>query len=241
MPQKIPDSFSIIIFGIPILSLALLAVLTFGVSTISIILPQQNLLMGSIFVAVCIFGIVAAIYPSRCSGAMRFYKGKEVSPQVKGADTARSGEGFAGHHPACCGFSSHVFRLGNKVFCAGCTGLIAGAVASIAGGIPYILLGFNIGGGAAPIFWVGVIGVACGLLPHSLLDLGRAFMRLLLNFVFVFGAFLIFVGIINITSNAAIVLFLLALIVYWIYARIALSRQEHRRICANCKLPECPY
>jgi hypothetical protein len=241
MLPKAPDRFSMVIFGISLLGLILLATLTFGVPATLVVLSQQRLLTGSVFVAICILGMVAALYPSRCSGVLRFGKDKGEHPHVKGVGTARSGAGFTGHHPACSGFSSHVFRIGDKVLCAGCTGLVAGAVASIAGSIPYLLLGFDVGGAGAPIFWGGFIGVACGLLPHSLIDLRRASVRLSLNFVFVFGAFLLLVGVSDITGNATVVLFLLALIVYWIYARIMLSRQEHRRICANCRLSECPY
>ena len=241
MPPKTPDRFSMIIFSISLIGLVLIAVLTFGVPATLVFLPQQRLLTGSVFVVICVLGMAAALYPSRCSGVLRFGKDKDEHPKGKWAGTARSGGVSAGHHPACSGFSSHVFRIGNKVLCAGCTGLVAGAVISIAGSIPYLLLSFDVGSAAVPIFWGGFLGVTCGLIPHSLLDLGRASMRLSLNFIFVFGAFLLLVGVSDITGNVAIALFLLALIIYWIYARIMLSRQEHRRICASCRLSECPY
>jgi len=241
MPPRTPDRISMILFGISLLGLVLLTVLTFSISVNLVILLQQRLLTGSVFVAICILGTIAALYPTRCSGALRFGRDQDERPHVKGAGTGESGVRFAGHHPACSGFSSHVFRIGGKMRCAGCTGLVAGAVASIAGSILYLLFGFNLGGAGTPLFWAGFVGVACGLLPHSLLDLKRAFVRLSLNFVFVFGAFLLLVGVNEITGNPVVAFFLLTLIIYWIYARIMLSRQEHRRTCANCGLKECPY
>ncbi|MBM5804481.1 MAG: hypothetical protein FJZ49_00180 [Candidatus Verstraetearchaeota archaeon] len=240
MPPKTPDRLSMMLFGISLLGLVLLAALTFSISVTLAILPQQRLLTGSVFVAICVLGMAAALYPSRCSGLLRFGRDQDERPHIKGADTGESGVRFAGHHPACGGFSSHVFRIGGKICCAGCTGLVAGAVASIAGSIIYLLAGFNMGGAGAPIFWAGFVGAACGLLPHSLLDLKRASVRLFLNFVLAFGAFLLLVGVNEITGNPVVAFFLLTLIVYWIYARMMLSRQEHRRICANCGLKECP-
>jgi hypothetical protein len=241
MPSKTPDRLSMILFGISLLGLVLLAVLTFSNSVPQVVLPQQRLIMGSIFVAICLLGMVAALYPSRCSAALRFGMDQEERPHIKGAGTMASKVTFAGHHPACGGFSSHVYLIGGKIRCAGCTGLVAGAVASIAGSILYLFIGLNFGGGGAPIFWVGFLGVACGLLPHSLLDLKRASVRLSLNFVFVFGAFLLLVGVNEIADSPVAAFFLLTLIIYWIYTRIMLSRQEHRRICANCGLKECPF
>lgn len=170
-----------------------------------------------------------------------FGRDQDERAHVKGAGTGELGVRFAGHHPACSGFSSHVFRIGGKICCAGCTGLVAGAVSSITGSILYLLAGFNVVSTGAPIFWAGFVGVACGLLPHSLLDLRRASVRLFINFVLVFGAFLLLVGVNEITGNPVVAFFFLALIIYWIYTRIMLSRQEHRRICANCGLKECPY
>jgi hypothetical protein len=241
MPPKTPDRLSMILFGISLLGLILLTVLTFSISVTLVILPQQRLLTGSVFVAICVLGIVATLNPSTCSGVLRFGRDQDERPHVKGAGTGKPGVRFAGHHPTCSGFSSHVFRIGGKTRCAGCTGLVAGAVASIAGSVVYSFVSFNLGGAGAPIFWAGFVGVACGLLPHSLLDHKGAFVRLSLNFVFVFGAFLLLVGVNEATGNPVVAFFLLALIVYWIYARIILSRQEHRRTCANCGLKECPY
>jgi len=241
MPPKTPDRLSTILFGISLLGLALLTALTFSISVTLVILPRQRLLTSSVFVAICVLGMAAALYPSRCSGVLRFGRDQDERPRVKGAGTGESEVRHAGHHPTCSGFSSHVFRIGGKTRCAGCTGLVAGAIASIAGGILYLLVGFNLGGAGPPIFWAGFVGVACGLIPHSLLDLKRASVRLSLNFVLVFGAFLLLVGVNEITGNPVVAFFLLTLIAYWIYTRIMLSRQEHRRMCANCGLKECPY
>jgi len=225
--------------SISLFGLVLLAVLTFSLSVSMVAIPQQRLLTGSVFVAICILGAIAALYPLRCTGALRFGGDRDGRLIARGAGTRGSGARLSGHHPVCGRFSSHVFRMGGETRCAGCTGLLAGAAVSIAGSILY-LLGFNVGGAGAPLFWAGFADVACGLLLHSLLDLKGASVRLLLNFVFVFGAFLLLVGVNEITGNPVVGFFLLTLIVYWIYARIMLSRQEHRRICANCGLKECP-
>lgn len=63
MLPKAPDRFSMVIFGISLLGLILLATLTFGVPATLVVLSQQRLLTGSVFVAICVLGMVAALYP----------------------------------------------------------------------------------------------------------------------------------------------------------------------------------
>jgi len=145
---------------------------------------------------------------------------------------------FKGHHPDCGKFSAHVFKLGGKTYCAGCTGLVLGAAASLFGVAFYFFFGLPVEQGSF-IFWLGFLGVACGLLQYHLFNFGGSSVHLFLNVTFVFGAFLFLVGVDEIARSLAVDSYLLALNVYWVSTRIVLSRQEHRRICSICDVKLC--
>jgi len=55
--------------------------------------------------------------------------------------------------------------------------------------------------------------------------------------LFVFGAFLVLVGIDALAENLFVDLFLTVLISFWILTRIQLSQWDHSRICRDCKSP----
>jgi hypothetical protein len=62
----------------------------------------------------------------------------------------------------------------------------------------------------------------------------KAYVRLALNSLFVFGAFLCLVGVDQTSQSVAIDLFSVVLIIFWIFTRIQLSQWDHSRICDNC-------
>jgi membrane-bound ClpP family serine protease len=147
---------------------------------------------------------------------------------------------FVGHHPTCENFSAHILQFGSKIYCAGCTGLVLGAIISLLGILLYSFHDYNFGGNAALIFWVGFISVVCGLLQYHIPNGNSGLVHFFLNVTFVLGAFLLLVGVNNITSNFILEVYLLALTTYWIIARIIFSQIEHRKICATC-LQSCSY
>ena len=91
------------------------------------------------------------------------------------------------------------------------------------------------------IFWLGFIGVACGLLQYNLSNVNRGPVHFFLNVIFVLGAFLLLVGVNEISGSSFLGVYLLTLIVYWIMARITLSQLEHRKICATCNSKLCSF
>jgi hypothetical protein len=76
---------------------------------------------------------------------------------------------------------------------------------------------------------------------YRLVRVQRGEVRVLMNVIFVFGAFLLLASVVQITYNLIVCGYLLALILYWIFTRIALSRRSHNRICAQCEVSACPY
>lgn len=199
--------------------------------------------MGSVFGVICFLGITAGVYPSRCSRTLHFRK--KLRSRVHYDAEPASGEeritSFEGHHPGCGKFSAHVFQLGDKKYCAGCTGLVVGATISLLGTPVYFFTGSFLGEMAMVLFWLGFTGVTLGLLQYNLFGIYGSFVHLSLNIVFVTGAFLLLIGIEEITSNLVLEIYLVTLTLYWILARILLSEQEHRRICAACGLESCSF
>jgi len=220
--------------------LCLLAVLTSNIPIYAVKFPLQRQLTGSIFAAICLLGITAGVSPSRCSRMLHFKRSQNKnSYKTKKTSTGEATIRFEGHHPTCGNFSAHVLKLGSKTYCAGCTGLVMGAIISLLGSFLYFFAGFHVGETGMPVFWLGFVGVACGLLQYNLFNVNRGAVHLFLNVIFVLGAFLLLIGLNQINGNFVLNFYLLILIVYWIITRIMLSQREHKNICATCGLKSC--
>lgn len=229
--------------GVSLIGLFLVAVLTFSAPPSEVISSRQRITVGSIFGVICLLGIVAGVFPSRCSRMLHFQErgGSRPASQAKQKIVRKKDFTFEGHHPGCEDFSAHVFRLGGEKYCAGCTGLVAGAVISLLGTLVFFSTEIVLGDVGALVFWFGFVGVVLGLLQHPLSRKRGAGVHVLLNVAFVLGAFLLLIGIDGIASNMFLESYFLALVFYWILTRILLSQQEHGRICRACGLESCLY
>jgi len=242
LSRGLPNTLSFCLIGLSLLSLCILAILTFKIPMPTTILSWQKQLISSIFGIICLSGIMAGISPSRCSGMLHFKRSKnESSYETKQTSAGETAVRFKGHHPTCGKFSAHVFQLSGKTYCAGCTGLVTGAVVSLLANILYLFASFHTAEAGALAFWLGFWGVACGLLQYGVLDLNRSAVHSFLNVTFVIGALLLLIGVIEVNSNFALELYLLTLIVYWIITRIMLSQAEHKKICASCGSKSCSF
>lgn len=231
---------SFFFISISFFGLCLLYALTFKVQISAIYFPLQRQLIGSIFGAICILGIAAGVFPTRCSRMFHFKGQEKRSNKIKQTHTIKTTK-FSGHHPTCGNFSDHTLCLNSRTYCTGCTGLILGAIIALIGSFLYFFYGFHLVGSEVTIFWLGFMGVTCGLLQYSLLNLKNGAARLFLNAIFVLGAFSLLIGVNKITDNLIIEFYLLILIVYWIMTRIILSQREHGRICNSCSLKSCDF
>ncbi len=218
-----------------VVGLLLLTLLTYNLN--SVVFPLQRQVVGSLFGVICAFGVIAGVRPKLCSETAHFKKERDKSGS-EGKTLGHGQSGLSGHHPECEGFSGHVLRLGGRKYCAGCMGLVTGAVMSVVGSLIYFFADVNIAGAGVGLFWVGFVGVLLGLLQYNLF-IRWASVHYLLNVCFVVGAFLLLIGISELTSDFALQLYFLALTVFWIFTRIMLSQWEHKRICAKCSVDPC--
>jgi hypothetical protein len=213
----------------------------FGLMTIMILMffppttigdiPWRKPIIGAIFTLICVLGGLAAITPKECSkifgshGEDRlfaFHKAHSNSHVIKG------------HHPDCGRFLAHTIGISGRVLCAACTGLFLGAIVAIVGAMAYFFAGLDIGQLALPSIAIGAGLVVLGFAQFRFSSL----IRLLLNALFVVGAFFVLVGVDAFMRSLFIDFYLISLIILWILTRILLSEWDHSHICRFCNL-EC--
>jgi len=199
--------------------------------------------VGSAFGAVALLGILAVFFPNTCS---RFFDVGKRQSQNRFSGFKRSGSissttfsTLRGHHPPCGRFFAHVFRLGDRTFCATCSGLFLGALLVLAGVLMFFFGNWQMGQGAFMAVLVGTVGVVFGLLQSPLPMLQHRFIRVFSSAFFVVGTFLILVGIDELSQSISVDLFLVVLSVFWLMTRISLSHWDHERICSKCSLDSC--
>ncbi len=225
-----------------LVGLSLLTMLTIYSQVPTLDFPFRKQMVTSVFVLICLLGIIAGTSPSKCLNVLDIRwrrKSKPSSYSSSEPSSVRQIVGHAGHHPVCGNFSSHTISFGENIYCAGCTGLIAGAIISVIGSLIYVLFELNLGGVSQLLFWTGFIWVILGLIQHSIRDVGGVVVHLLLNILFVVGAFFLLVAVDVITASFVLELYLFGLIFYWIFARTKLSQLEHGKICARCGIKNC--
>jgi len=145
---------------------------------------------------------------------------------------------YRGHHPTCGNFSSHVIQIGGRIYCAGCAGLVVGAVIALAGTALYVFLQDLAAQLVAISFWVGLTGVTLGLLQYELF-VNKASLHFLLNVIFVVGALLLLIGVNEMNGSLSLSIYFLLVILFLINARSTLSRLEHEKKCSICKAEDC--
>jgi hypothetical protein len=206
----------------------------------------QKPLILSIFILICILGIISALYPSKCKMLMKS-GGKlneidELENELQFLDEKeetnlknlkRNQIRFKGHHPDCGKFKSHTLLIKGKKYCPGCTGLSVGAFLAILGISIYYFLNFpaiflHIS------FWIGCGMVFLMLLLIIFLDLGNR-LKLIANMTLVLGSLFLLVGIDAVKKNIIIEFYFLILVVFWILTRMSISEINHKIICQKCR------
>jgi hypothetical protein len=191
--------------------------------------------VGSAFAAVCVLGILAVLYPDSCSGTLNFEKQHRYEHISRRAHKPA----LRGHHPACERYSTHVLCIGDRRFCATCSGLLVGAIVVLVGIGMYFFGNLRIGEKPFIPVSVGALGLILGLFYPSIPRFCNGFTRFFASILFAVGSFLILVSMEEAAANTSIDLFFIALSVLWILTRISLSQWEHQRTCSQCSLASC--
>ncbi len=198
----------------------------------------QKPLIFTIFLAICILGGLATVYPSSCKGVLEFRKEdffkKDFSTKVDSHPII-----FQGHHPDCGHFESHTFHIHGKKYCPGCSGLLVGVLLAVGFVFIYYYKGMPLLYGNFS-FWIGWIMVFVSLLFLTLLLMG-ARSKFTANLFLVVGSALLLIGLNTVEGNILVECYFLLLIVFFILARITTSKNNHERICRSCQKKECIY
>jgi hypothetical protein len=191
---------------------------------------------GSAFAVVCVLGIFAVLYPASCAGIVGFKRRGKTVHSFHDAHV----KVLRGHHVSCEPFSSHVIKIGERVFCASCSGLLVGAVVALVGVGLFFFGDLRVGEVSFVAVLVGVGGVAAGLLyPFVPVKFQSGVTRFLAGVFLAAGSFLIVAGVDEAARSFSVDLFAVALSVLWIATKISLSQWEHKKTCAQCSLGSC--
>jgi len=238
MSQNLPRSYYITYLVImSFLGLFLTGILTVYPPTVHENLLWRKPLVGSIFGLICVFGILAVFIPTQCSRIFDFEKEKPGRLHLDKFVSHGASSTLQGHHPDCGNFDAHVFQMGDKTFCAACTGLLLGGFLALSGTFLYFFSNWHVEQSSSLMVWMGVLGVGFGLFQFKF----KNFVRLFLNIFFVLGTFSILIGIDKLAQSVMVDLFLVALTVFWLFTRISLSQWDHERICYACKAANCEF
>lgn len=214
----------------------LLAVSFVGLALIHILVLQPNLvhfqfsiqhgLVGAMYSAVCLLGVAAVFYPTKCMGM--FQKTQNPLPQT---NTPSSPVEIKGHHPDCQNYSGNRIRVGGRVFCAACSGLLVGAIIALIGTAFYFFAGLSLGGGSVWLIALGEIGMLLGLAQIKF----AGYVKVLANVVFVVGSFVTLVEADVLGKSLLADMYVLGLVGFLLWLRILLSEWNNRRTCQMCK------
>ena len=171
----------LIFYSVSLLLITLLAALALTTQPGNTQTQKGNITAA--FGAICILGIAAGTSPSRCNRLfMHFHTDKPTRIEEGGTSQNKQKISYRGHHPTCGNFSSHVIQIGGKIYCAGCAGLVVGAVIALAGTASYFFLQDLSAQLVATSFWAGLAGVTLGLLQYELFA-NKAFLHFVLNII----------------------------------------------------------
>ena len=193
-------------------------------------------LVGLAFSAVCVSGVFAVLSSGSCGGIIHFKKRKKNLHNSTEPNTLV----LLGHHASCTHYSTHVIQASGKILCATCSGLLVGAVISLVGIGLFFFVNLPIWGDPLLLVFVGIFGVASGLLyPSVPVKAQNSYPRFFVGALLAVGSFFILVGVEKAISSLAIDFFVIVLSALWVVLKIHLSRREHRRICARCSFSLC--
>lgn len=197
--------------------------------------PWQKPLIFSLFLLICFLGILAGLYPKKCFKASEFKQKKDYNSKSENKCHEIK---FKGHHPVCENYKTHTFNFKGKTYCAGCSGMVTGAIISIISIIIYMFYGSIIDYNPE-IFIIGTILSLTALYFPLIMSFKKNIYKFFISVFFVFGAFLGLIGINSINFSLAISLYFIVLVLIWIVTRILISRETHQKICNECLLKSC--
>jgi hypothetical protein len=229
--REIKNIFYYLLLSITAIILILIMVLAKPITTNTNNYVEKLFVAGIFFIS-CIFGISIAIYPRW------WIKNKQKTnhkPNLKRPKTSRS---FQGHHPDCSMFKNHIIFIKNKPRCAGCLGLIIGALSSILLITLYLIIPLKISINIYYIFLILGIIILIFVYIEILLSKRKKVVHILFNSLLILSFLIITISVLEITKNSIYTILTILLSFLWLDTRIHISNQKHQSICDSC-IQEC--
>jgi hypothetical protein len=185
-------------------------------------------IIGSLYSAICVLGVIAAFYPKKCQGTFVFRKNMKSS---RDESVNRKTVEFSGHHPDCSAFSANRIKIRKTILCAACGGLLFGAIVALTGSFFYFFSGYTFSGSNPWILLVSNAGMLLGLFQYKF----AGYVKLAVNAFFVICSFVTLVVADQLGKSLLIDLYVFGLIVFLLATRILLSENNNRKTCRQCK------
>ena len=189
-----------------------------------------RILIGSLYVAVCLLGVSAVFQPNKCQRSFAFGTTKRM--QEEGNSKELFEMHFKGHHPSCEYYAANRVEIRNTVHCASCAGLLIGAVAAIIGTMLYFFAGAISLPEDFKILLISNLVMLLGLFQFKL----GGYLKLAMNALFVFSSFITLAMTDLLGGSLELNSYSLCLIVFLLFTRITFSQWNNRRICLKCNM-----
>jgi hypothetical protein len=192
---------------------------------------DDKLAVSVLFITSCCIGISLAIYP----GWIHRIKGKKITTtQRMNEQPIRS---FSGHHPDCERFQTHRITIGNKTWCAGCFGLLLGALVSIPFMVTYTISSTVLSRFTYDVLLLFGLVLVVVIFLETVSKNRHPATRLFFNAILTPGFFFITMSVTELTGKALYGVFTVLLCFLWLDARVILSTWRHRSTCNACEEP----
>ena len=225
--REIKNIFYYLLLSITAIILILITVIAKPITTITNNYIDKIFVTGIFFIS-CIFGISIAIHPNW------WKKNKQNTNHLSNLKRPKTSKPFQGHHPDCYMFKNHILIIKNKTQCAGCLGLILGALTSIILIIFYLIFPLKLSINYFYMFFI--LGIIILILVYiEILFLRRnKSVHIILNTLLILSFLSITISVLEITKNMIYSILTILLCFLWLDTRIHLSNQKHKDICKNC-------
>jgi hypothetical protein len=194
----------------------------------------DKLIIGGIFVFACLLGISMAFKPNWIG---RFIRQKTHGNNVTDVPSQKIER--RGHHPNCGVFKGHTISINNRILCAGCTGLIIGAVIAIILTLLYIIIPYTTS--RSILIGLLIIGLVLINSNYFLIIHGRnkGKIHFVSNVLFVIGFFMVISSFYQFTGRYIFGILSIMIAFLWLDTRILLSKWQHQVLCDNCTQVDC--
>lgn len=226
MLQPVPSKvFIMFLLAVSLIGLALAPLILFNSNLQADQSSLRRPLVGAVYSVICIAGIVAVFYPSKCR--VMFQRPNVSADSTKlSASTVQ----LKGHHPDCERFSPNRIKIRSSVFCAACSGLLMGAIAAMVVIVLFSLGFFGLGSGRVWVLGIGEFLMLAGLAQVKM----KSFVKMTMNALFVVGSSLSLVAADLVGQSLLVDAYVLGLIVFMLWLRILLSEWNNKKTCAAC-------